>query len=152
MVRPVPIPNTAVKHSLADGSGCIASARVGCRQFLLERPEKIASPAFLLPAINRLQAAPAPERRFPRRRLPRADKLPGGTSPQNSSDHQSESSGSDPESAHCGTDPVGDTFDTSPGPRSWPRAVSFRRSVRSSPLPVSANRKAVSEHSKPALS
>lgn len=32
VVRPVPIPNTAVKHSLADGSGCIASARVGCRQ------------------------------------------------------------------------------------------------------------------------
>ena len=33
MVRPVPIPNTAVKHSLADGSGSIGSARVGCRQF-----------------------------------------------------------------------------------------------------------------------
>src|SRR5476651_2759086 len=32
VVRPVPIPNTAVKHSLANGSGCIASARVGCRQ------------------------------------------------------------------------------------------------------------------------
>src|SRR3954467_8351889 len=32
VARPVPIPNTAVKHSLADGSGCIASARVGCRQ------------------------------------------------------------------------------------------------------------------------
>ena len=32
MVRPVPIPNTAVKHSLADGSGSIGSARVGCRQ------------------------------------------------------------------------------------------------------------------------
>ena len=34
VVRPVPIPNTAVKHSLADGSGFIDSARVGCRQFL----------------------------------------------------------------------------------------------------------------------
>ena len=33
VVRPVPIPNTAVKHSLADGSGFIDSARVGCRQF-----------------------------------------------------------------------------------------------------------------------
>src|SRR5208282_1331203 len=32
VVRPVPIPNTAVKRSLADGSGCIASARVGCCQ------------------------------------------------------------------------------------------------------------------------
>ena len=32
VVRPVPIPNTAVKHSMADGSGCIASARVGSRQ------------------------------------------------------------------------------------------------------------------------
>ena len=36
MVRPVPIPNTAVKHSLADGSGFIDSARVGRRQFLFE--------------------------------------------------------------------------------------------------------------------
>ena len=33
VVRPVPIPNTAVKRSLADGSGFIDSARVGCRQF-----------------------------------------------------------------------------------------------------------------------
>src|SRR5271154_4230407 len=37
VVRPVPIPNTAVKHSLADGSGCIASARVGCRQILYQK-------------------------------------------------------------------------------------------------------------------
>ncbi len=36
VVRPVPIPNTAVKHSLADGSGFIDSARVGRRQFLLK--------------------------------------------------------------------------------------------------------------------
>src|SRR6266436_7548682 len=36
VVRPVPIPNTAVKHSLADGSSSIGSARVGCRQFLLK--------------------------------------------------------------------------------------------------------------------
>ena len=35
VVRPVPIPNTAVKRSLADGSGCIASARVGCGQIFL---------------------------------------------------------------------------------------------------------------------
>src|SRR5688572_6319621 len=32
VVRPDPIPNSAVKHSLADGSGSIGSARVGCRQ------------------------------------------------------------------------------------------------------------------------
>ena len=32
VVRPDPIPNSAVKRSLADGSGCIASARVGSRQ------------------------------------------------------------------------------------------------------------------------
>ncbi|HMJ66014.1 MAG TPA: hypothetical protein VK615_11745 [Candidatus Binatia bacterium] len=30
------IPNSAVKKSFADGSGCLASARVGCRQFLIE--------------------------------------------------------------------------------------------------------------------
>ena len=33
MVRPDPIPNSAVKHSLADGSGFMDSARLGCRQF-----------------------------------------------------------------------------------------------------------------------
>ena len=36
VVRPDPIPNSAVKHSLADGSGFIDSARVGCRQFFLQ--------------------------------------------------------------------------------------------------------------------
>ena len=36
VVRPDPIPNSAVKRSLADGSGCLASARVGCRQILIE--------------------------------------------------------------------------------------------------------------------
>src|SRR5271155_4845191 len=40
VVRPVPIPNTAVKHSLANGSGCIASARVGCRQSFKKAGEK----------------------------------------------------------------------------------------------------------------
>ena len=35
MVRPVPIPNTAVKRCMADGSGCIASARVGSRRFFI---------------------------------------------------------------------------------------------------------------------
>jgi prevent-host-death family protein len=39
VVRPDPIPNSAVKHSLADGSGCIASARVGCRQFFIQKPK-----------------------------------------------------------------------------------------------------------------
>ena len=32
VVRPDPIPNSAVKRSIADGSACIACARVGCRQ------------------------------------------------------------------------------------------------------------------------
>jgi hypothetical protein len=45
VVRPVPIPNTAVKHSLANGSGCIASARVGCRQSF-KKGRRIISPAF----------------------------------------------------------------------------------------------------------
>ena len=38
VVRPVPIPNTAVKHSLADGSGFIDSARVGSRQIFQKKP------------------------------------------------------------------------------------------------------------------
>ena len=38
MVRPDPIPNSAVKHWLADGSACIACARVGSRQPLI-KPE-----------------------------------------------------------------------------------------------------------------
>src|SRR6266536_3107543 len=45
VVRPVPIPNTAVKHSLADGSGFIDSARVGCRQIFL--PSRIARDSAL---------------------------------------------------------------------------------------------------------
>ena len=32
--RPDPIPNSDVKHSLADGSARLACARVGCRQIL----------------------------------------------------------------------------------------------------------------------
>jgi hypothetical protein len=36
VARPDPIPNSAVKHSLADGSACIACARVGCRQIFLK--------------------------------------------------------------------------------------------------------------------
>src|SRR5208283_4086262 len=48
VVRPVPIPNTAVKRSLADGSGCIASARVGRRQIFF-KPERLV-PAFSFPA------------------------------------------------------------------------------------------------------
>ena len=54
MVRPVPIPNTAVKHSLANGSGCIASARVGCRQFFKSiRPENSFSGLFAFRAPAR---------------------------------------------------------------------------------------------------
>jgi hypothetical protein len=39
--RPDPIPNSAVKHCLANGSGCIASARVGCRQIYLKPNTKV---------------------------------------------------------------------------------------------------------------
>ena len=42
--RPDPIPNSAVKRSLANGSGCIASARVGRRQFFPLIPQNAASP------------------------------------------------------------------------------------------------------------
>ena len=45
VARPDPIPNSAVKRFIADGSDCIAFARVGCRQFLLIRAHK--SPVFL---------------------------------------------------------------------------------------------------------
>ena len=41
VVRPDPIPNSAVKHSLADGSSPIGSARVGSRQFFNKTPEMI---------------------------------------------------------------------------------------------------------------
>ena len=47
VVRPVPIPNTAVKRSVANGSSPIGSARVGRRQSFIKKPEKISSPAFL---------------------------------------------------------------------------------------------------------
>ena len=40
VVRPDPIPNSAVKHSLADGSSPIGSARVGSRQSFNKNPEK----------------------------------------------------------------------------------------------------------------
>lgn len=35
MVRPDPIPNSAVKRRIADGSACIACARVGSRRLFL---------------------------------------------------------------------------------------------------------------------
>jgi hypothetical protein len=47
VVRPDPIPNSAVKHSLADGSSPIGSARVGRRQSFPKAGEH-RSPAFLL--------------------------------------------------------------------------------------------------------
>ena len=52
MVRPDPIPNSAVKHSLADGSSPIGSARVGSRQFFNKKPEKIFSGFLLLDAYE----------------------------------------------------------------------------------------------------
>ena len=51
VVRPVPIPNTAVKHSLADGNGLIDSARVGCRQFFL-KAEALQLRLFLSPGVR----------------------------------------------------------------------------------------------------
>jgi hypothetical protein len=56
VVRPVPIPNTAVKHSLADGSGFIDSARVGRRQFFLERPKRQLRPFLLFLEVFRQEA------------------------------------------------------------------------------------------------
>lgn len=48
-IRPDPIPNSAVKRSIADGSGCIASARVGRRQIFPKRAETDVSALFLFP-------------------------------------------------------------------------------------------------------
>ena len=48
MDRPVPIPNTAVKRNIADGSGCIASARVGSRQIIMSESRNIPRSGFLL--------------------------------------------------------------------------------------------------------
>jgi hypothetical protein len=47
VVRPVPIPNTAVKHCRADGSSPIGSARVGRRQFFNKKPKQVSVSAFL---------------------------------------------------------------------------------------------------------
>jgi hypothetical protein len=56
VVRPDPIPNSAVKHSLADGSSPIGSARVGSRQSFKKAGE-LFSPAFLL-LLNSLRSRP----------------------------------------------------------------------------------------------
>ena len=48
MARPDPFPNSAVKRSLANGSGCIASARVGRRQFFPYNAVLKIGTAFLL--------------------------------------------------------------------------------------------------------
>src|SRR5712672_3452364 len=53
VVRPDPIPNSAVKHSLADGSGCIASARVGCRQFFLKAETNVSAFFVFVTALDR---------------------------------------------------------------------------------------------------
>ena len=83
MVRPVPIPNTAVKRSLADGSGCIASARVGCRQIFQEkRPEQhpLFRPFFfVLMQTNRLAAQPRGSRGKSRERAAKLAAVPAKT-------------------------------------------------------------------------
>jgi hypothetical protein len=55
VVRPVPIPNTAVKHSLADGSSCIASARVGCRQIFKLKSRDALRLGFFLEGLPQQQ-------------------------------------------------------------------------------------------------
>ena len=40
VARPDPIPNSAVKHRIADGSACIACARVGSRQTFKSRTQQ----------------------------------------------------------------------------------------------------------------
>ena len=61
VVRPDPFPNSAVKHSLADGSGCIASARVGCRQIFPWGRNIVSAPFFSSrPSHSPLGDCPAP--------------------------------------------------------------------------------------------
>ena len=50
VARPDPIPNSAVKHRIADGSACIACARVGSRQTFKSRTSK--ESGFLLYSFN----------------------------------------------------------------------------------------------------
>ena len=47
VVRPVPIPNTAVKHCRADGSSPIGSARVGRRHSFIKSRSNFASAFFI---------------------------------------------------------------------------------------------------------
>jgi hypothetical protein len=61
VVRPDPIPNSAVKHSVADGSGFIDSARVGSRHSLLEKAETNVS-AFLCPPLKPADCRQTPDR------------------------------------------------------------------------------------------
>ena len=73
MVRPDPIPNSAVKHSLADGSGSIGSARVGCRQIFLQSRDFQISALFLSEApasrTSKLRAIDANDDQISRQRL-----------------------------------------------------------------------------------
>ena len=50
VARPDPFPNSAVKHRIADGSACIACARVGSRR-TFPKPDSFGSPAFLFFSI-----------------------------------------------------------------------------------------------------
>ena len=59
MVRPVPIPNTAVKRSLADGSGLIDSARVGSRQSFLKPRNDFRGFLFCVGALARCALCPS---------------------------------------------------------------------------------------------
>ena len=63
VVRPVPIPNTAVKRCMADGSGCIASARVGSRQSFNKSPDRVRAFCFLPSDLRTFSASPFPSSR-----------------------------------------------------------------------------------------
>ena len=52
MVPPVPIPNTDVKRCRADGSACIACARVGRRQGKFKRRAEFSARLFFFPKFH----------------------------------------------------------------------------------------------------
>jgi hypothetical protein len=66
VVRPDPIPNSAVKHSIADGSSPIGSARVGSRQSFIKTPKLSLRRFALLPRkfwdFRRVYAGPTVRR------------------------------------------------------------------------------------------
>ena len=72
VVRPDPIPNSAVKHSLADGSSPIGSARVGSRQSFKQNPRRM-PPGVLICAPRHFKVQTQLSVRF----VPACSALPG---------------------------------------------------------------------------